>query len=1031
MPRIRAADISTKRGFVTRTSPILAVVAVVMMLGILPGCAVVQLLKPRLPAPHETDRGVVFQYYSASARQVTLAGDFNRWGGTSDGPYDPRIDPLYDDGTHGDEIAGDGVWTIVKQLPQGRYKYKLVIDSSTWITDPSNIYTATEGGYTNSLVIVKGKGGLFPGSPAVSPEKVKTKVTYEPKIGGVKEVFIAGSFNDWNQSKHRLTDDDGDGVYEIELTLPQGSYTYKFVVDGRWEIDENAARYEEDGFGGQNAVLSLFPGIDDDSPRRVPFSFLPPPGSTDIFVSGSFNGWSPDGIPMDDADGDGIFETVLLLPPGRHLYKFVADGAWLGDPAAPDFEEDGFGGQNAVLLVDNRFEKLATEKGDGLILDEGIKFVPSRPYLNRIAVESMEVTFKTYRSDIEGARFLALEDGEEYTPTSMTLAGDDGTFDLWRCTVSTETPEIDFLFILEDGETAWSFDLNGLAEFPEDTLKGTGGMPPSTDLFQVQLSELPVFDTPGWVKNGIIYQIFPDRFRNGNRENDQDFSEDYYAGVRMLPASGKTNSEYFHLVEDWFDVSYLTASPYRTDGKPDYYSFYGGDMEGVIEKLDYLSDLGITIIYFNPVTVGKSNHKYDAGDYKTVDPHFGGNAVFRRMVDEAHARGIRVIVEAVYNHCGDTHWAFVDSRDKGPSSEYYDWFEWKKWPLPSHSNYKPIDYYDCWWGFGLHPNLNFDLSRAAEQENGVKDIENAEPNMPVVDHLVDTGRFWLTEMDVDGFRMDVPNDVPFWFWELFREEMKKIKPDCYLIAELWANASDWIGPDYFDATMNYKYFKEPVLSFIGQGRGSAVKFDATLAAGRSVYPTQAVQVMMNLVDSHDTKRFLTVAGGNEDRLRLAALFAMTYVGAPHVWYGDEIGMTGDSDPDCRRPFNWKWREDADAVNLHDYYRRLISVRKQFEALRTGSFITLHAKGKVYGYLRENENERLLTILNAGTRTAETVIDPDTVPGSRDAGGIKLTELVSTAPSGGIEEGAVEVLVGDDGTVTFNLPPLSGAVFSVE
>ena len=1027
---IPGAEKKTLRGFKPLIRPLLLLVALAPAVAILPGCAVVQLLKPRLPAPRETGRGVVFQYYSASARQVTLAGDFNRWGGTSDGPYDPRIDPLYDDGTHGDKVAGDGVWTIEKQLSQGRYKYKFVIDSSTWITDPSNIYTVEEGGYTNSLVIVKGSGGTFAG-PSVEPEKKIGKVvTYEPKIGGVDKVFIAGSFNDWNESSHGLTDEDGDGVYEIKLTLAPGSYTYKFIVDGRWESDESATRYEEDGFGGQNAVLSLFPGIEDDSPRRVPFRFLAPSGSSDVFLSGSFNNWSPDGIGMDDADGDGVFETVLLLPPGRHLYKFVADGAWLGDPAASDFEEDGFGGQNAVLMVDDRFERLATGRGDGKVLSEGIKFVPGRPFLNRVSAESMEVTFKTYLNDLEGVRLLALENGK-FRSAGMTLAGDDGTFDLWRCTISTTEPEIDFLLVLEDGEASWSFGADGLVNLGDESMAADADTVLLPSVFEVSLADIPVFDTPDWVKNGIIYQVFPDRFRNGNSGNDPDFSESAYDGARMLPASGKTNNEYFHMVDDWYETSGLSLSPYRTDGKPDYFSFYGGDMEGVIEKLDYLEELGITIIYFNPVTVGKSNHKYDAGDYKTVDPHFGGNDVFREMVDAAHARGIRVIVEAVYNHCGDTHWAFTDSRDRGPDSEYYEWFEWKKWPLPTHHNYKPIDYYDCWWGFGLHPNLNFDLSRAAERENSFTNIDEAEPNMPVVNHLVETGRFWLTEMDVDGFRMDVPNEVPFWFWKLFRREMKSIKPDCYLIAELWANASDWINPDYFDATMNYKYFKEPVLSFFGHGRGSAAKFDATLAAGRSVYPTQAVQVMMNLVDSHDTKRFLTVAGGNEKRLRLAALFSMTYIGAPHIWYGDEIGMTGDSDPDCRRPFDWRWRQDGDAVKLHDYYSRLIEMRKNHGALRTGSFRTVSAKGKVYAYLREKDNERLLVVINAGTGRADATIGPDDIPGFPEETGSELTQLVSTVESEGADDEIVVKTAGEAGEATLGLPPLSGAVFLLE
>ena len=474
----------------------------------------------------------------------------------------------------------------------------------------------------------------------------------------------------------------------------------------------------------------------------------------------------------------------------------------------------------------------------------------------------------------------------------------------------------------------------------------------------------PLFHMPDWVVDGVFYQIFPDRFRNGNEANDPDFSEPYYEGKTELGPDGKTNREYYHLVEDWNDTAGLRRSPYRTDGKPDYFSFYGGDLEGVTEKLGYLKDLGITILYFNPLHKAKSNHKYDACDFRAVDPHFGGENAFRALAEKAHEIGMRVVVDGVFNHTGNCHYAFVDCALKGKDSPYWNWYEWKKWPLPKQGGYKAIDYYDCWWGFGLHPNLNFDRSRPNAEENGIRFIANADPVMPVANHLLEATEFWLREMEVDGFRMDVPNEVPFWFWKMFRERVRKVNPDAYLVGELWSTAPEWVGPETFDAVMNYRHFKDPVNTWIGQGRGSAQVFEAGLAPGRVAYPSQAVQVMMNLIDSHDTVRFVTTAGGDRRRLKMAALFEMCYLGTPHVWYGDEIGMEGQKDPDCRRAFRWdasQWN-----IKLFDYVKRCIALRKAHPALRRGEYKRLFAQGNVYVFGRRLSDEVLLIVLNAGS-----------------------------------------------------------------
>ena len=459
------------------------------------------------------------------------------------------------------------------------------------------------------------------------------------------------------------------------------------------------------------------------------------------------------------------------------------------------------------------------------------------------------------------------------------------------------------------------------------------------------------FVTPDWVRNGVIYQIFPDRFRNGNTANDQDFHEWYYEGKHTLPASGMLNldyQEYYHLVKDWDDVGGLTKAPHTPDHR-DWMAFYGGDIAGVSQKLDYLKSLGVTIIYFNPIFEAKSTHKYDAADYGKIDPHFGTNDEFIAFVKEAHASGIRIILDIVYNHCGNSNFAFRDAVEKGDKSPYWSWFEFKKWPLPAGwpnvtQAWKPADYYTCWWGYGDLPDLNFDLSRDDKAEIPIRDVKHAQPNVSLVKYLLDTTTCWLKDAGVDGVRLDVPNEVPYWFWTVFNQRVKSVKPDAYIVGELWGNASDYVKPGLYDAVMNYAFFRDPVLKFIGSAQGTAAEFDASLATGRLTYPSQAVEVQMNLIDSHDTVRFLTTAGGDVNRLMLAALFQMTYVGAPTIYYGDEVALEGARDPDCRRPFPWNWEQDAKRNAMHEWYTKLANLRLAHAALRTGTFAARARRG---------------------------------------------------------------------------------------
>jgi glycosidase len=950
-------------------------------------------------AANAADSKVTFTFKpGGSPGAVYLAGSFNDWS--------PDKDLMKDDDK-------DGIYELTLKLAPGQYQYKFVVDGS-WLADPSASAEADDGyGGKNSMVDVPADGkamivGIAAGGaaatakpaakPAAEPAAgggVRVTFLYEVGEGQSSQVFVAGSFNGWDPTAEKMSDEDGDGIYVLVKEMAPGEYHYKFVDNGNWLTDENAASFVDDGFGGQNSVLTVTAGtpmivgmyskvpdgIEGVAPaaaaagagaaaagqgmKQVTFRFQPViSGVTNVFLAGTFNDWNDSKTRMTDDDGDGAYEATLMLPVGRHQYKFVVDGNWLTDESADDFEDDGFGGKNSVIVVDDRYDDIKTELGDGLMMNKDISLVMDYSMVNPTSENSIEFKTRAHLGDVETVQMLYVVDGAEDI-VEMTPYGEDVVFQYYRHVLDIPaSKKVSFMFVFADG-----------GELFFATPKGfTGERQAEGEMFQYDSEKIPPFFTPDWAKDGVFYQIFPERFANGDKTNDQDFKEFYYKGVTELPESGQTNGEYFHFVQNWYDVSGLTRSPYRTDGKPDYYSFYGGDIAGVMEKIPYLADLGITIIYFNPLNEARSNHKYDPMDYKKLDPHFADEATFKEFVRKAHENGIRIIVDKAFNHTGNYFFAFLDAVEKGRESEYWNWYEFKRWPLPKGDIPNPLDYYDCWWGFGIHPNLNFDLSRPNAQENTITDISEAKVNEPLVEYLREVARYWLGDLDIDGFRLDVPNEVPFWFWKEFRAVVDEVKPDAFLIGEIWGSAMPWMGPHGFHSTMNYKYFRDPVLKFFAQGHGSAAQFDNELAPGRSLYPIQATQVMMNLVDSHDTERFLTTAGNKSEKLMLATLFQMTYVGIPQIYYGDEVGMRGGKDPDCRRTFPWNWEESPRRVKVHDFYRKVIGIREEYSALRTGSFETVLADGKLYSYIREDGANRIVVALNNGGAKATVKLE---------------------------------------------------------
>ena len=964
---------------------------------------------------------VTFTYEAPGAGAVYLAGDFNGWSDSAD---------LMS--------KQDGVWTLAKELDAGKYMYKFVADGS-WQQDPANPQSADDGfGGKNSIIDVPGGGGGAVAAAAAPTTATggKTPVTFEFNSPGSSAVYLAGDFNGWSDSADLMSEKDG--VWTLTKELDAGEYMYKFVVDGSWTQDPSNPASTDDGFGGQNSVLRVpaggaamkaasagaavaaaAPG-GEGAMRSVEFSYTPViSGVTNVYLAGTFNDWNDSKTKMSDADNDGTYTVTLLLAEGEYQYKFVVDGQWQQDPNNPEGADDGFGGQNSILRVDASFSTIEIELGDGKIYSADLEPVFDYSTCNPLTTTQIALTARAHLDDVEDLTLEYSINSGDSRRVPMEPVQQDAAFQYYRAVVELASPDdvLQWVVLYKDADTVEYFGAGGMEAGGPDRP------------FTYRAADHQPFLTPEWAKDGVIYQIFPERFANGDKSNDPDFSEPWYQGANELPASGKTNGEYFHMVDDWYDVKGLVRSPYRTDGRPDYYSFYGGDIAGIRQQLDYLNDLGITVIYFNPLNQGMSNHKYDPVDYLTIDPHFAAEDEFKDFVKDCHDHGIRIVVDMAFNHTGNWHFAFRDAVENGPKSKYYKWYEFHRWPLPASRDFEASSYYDCWWGFGLHPNLNYDLKLANADENNIDDVKNATPNMPVVEYVLSVADKWLGEYDIDGFRLDVPNEVPFWFWKLFRERCDSIKDDVWLVGELWGNAGRWIGPQCFDSTMNYKFFRDPVMDFFGKGTIDAATFDLRLSPGRFQYPPQSVAVMMNLIDSHDTIRFLTSAGSVQ-RMQLAAMFSMAYVGMPHIWYGDEVGMTGGKDPDCRRPFDWRYEGDTRKQALRDYYGQITRLRRDTPVLSRGEFRALATDGRGYAFARYRDGKLAVAVFNAGPSPVDLVLSAEALADLVGDGKTKLKVVVgsdSFPRTAGGNIAAGQSFDFGKGDLKIQVPGMSGAI----
>ncbi|MBN1248041.1 MAG: alpha-amylase [Anaerolineae bacterium] len=476
--------------------------------------------------------------------------------------------------------------------------------------------------------------------------------------------------------------------------------------------------------------------------------------------------------------------------------------------------------------------------------------------------------------------------------------------------------------------------------------------------------------TPDWVKDAIFYQIFPDRFATSER------------------VTKPTN------LEPW-------------DSPPTHRGFKGGDFVGIQEHLDYLTELGITAIYFNPIFQSAANHRYHTYDYYEVDPILGGTTAFRDFLGAAHSHGIRVVLDGVFNHASRGFFQFNHIMENGKQSPYLDWFLVNGFPLRAYDVHSAPNY-AAWWNNRELPKLNTDVHAVRA-------------------FIMDVAETWL-RFGIDGWRLDVPLEITTpGFWEEFRQRVKSVNPEAYILAEIWHDAEAWLSGDHFDATMNYG-FNRACYGFFGgdwldvshrPGGFPIERLDGPAFAEAvdhliSLYDWETTLVQYNLLSSHDEPRFTTMVRGDTRRFRLATLFQMVFPGVPSVYYGDEIGMEGGPDPDCRRAFPWDERNwDA---GLRAEVRRFIALRRDHVALRRGKYTTLHVGEATYALARHMPEDVVVIAFNVSGGPKSLTLELSEALGSALPPGSSFTDPWSGA-----------ILPVQSGHLHVDIPALDGRV----
>ncbi len=476
--------------------------------------------------------------------------------------------------------------------------------------------------------------------------------------------------------------------------------------------------------------------------------------------------------------------------------------------------------------------------------------------------------------------------------TKMEIKYRDRLYSYYEVKLKVSDVRFAYIFKIEEEERILYYSEDGISESYDFKLS-------FYNFFQLPyINQADLFETVDWMRNAVFYQIFIDRFRRGDLDK-----EDSYINLK------------------WGDI-------------PNPKSFAGGDLKGIGEKLDYLKSLGITAIYLTPLFQSISNHKYDTIDYKKVDSQFGSNDVLKELIEEIHNKGMKIVLDAVFNHCSMYMKEFQDVMEKGRASKYFHWFL-----IDGDKPHLEAMNYQCFASCNYMPKLNTS-------------------NPEVQQFLLDITAFWTREFKIDGWRLDVSDEVSHDFWRVFRKEVKSINESCVIIGENWHDAYPYLMGDQYDSIMNYSFTKA-ALDFFARGALNSKEMAERLNSLLMRNKEQVNRMMLNLLDSHDTHRFFTEVNKDKDKVLAALAIEMVYLGAPCIYYGTEIALEGGYDPDSRRCFNWN--EEQWDKGFMEKIREMISLRALDEVMFGD--IAIYEENNLLCLKRSYEGKELLLLIN--------------------------------------------------------------------
>ena len=534
---------------------------------------------------------------------------------------------------------------------------------------------------------------------------------------------------------------------------------------------------------------------------------------------------------------------------------------------------------------------------------------PESEYAYLYKEGQVHIRIRTKKEDIEkivlhyGDPFIFIEDSYE-DAKDMVKVTSDALFDYWQVAVSVHFARLQYLFELKDkkGQSVLYGDKGFTDNSPENLhYEGNGFKLP-------YIHEIDGCQVPDWVSKTVWYQIFPERFANGNAELTPEGALDWDSSI----------------------------TPKSSD-------FFGGDLQGIIDHLDYLQDLGITGLYLCPIFESPSNHKYNTTDYFEIDRHFGDKETFRQLVDQAHLRGMKVMLDAVFNHMGDQSAQWQDVLKHGENSAYKDWFHIQEFPVTNDKlmNPKELPYHT--FAFASYmPKLNT-------------------ANPEVKDYLLSVATYWIEHFDIDAWRLDVANEVDHQFWRDFRKAVLSKKPDLYILGEVWHTSQPWLKGDEFHAVMNYPLSDSIKDYFLSRSKKTS-QFIAEMNCQSMYYKQQISEVMFNLLDSHDTERILTTAQGDIQLVKSALVFLFLQRGAPCIYYGTELELGGGMDPDCRRVMPWD--RVSNSNDMLNFMKDLIQLRKEIaDIIQHGKFTLEEIAPDVLALEWQHDHQVIRAIFN--------------------------------------------------------------------